>query len=178
MKTSAVQHEAAPTEMTLNASVAGNLQTTLQVAGVDCAEEVSLIHRALKPLGGIREVRVNIMSGKAIIAHDETITPDVLIKVIGDAGLKAVREGEKAGDEEQQRQKQRLLSVSISGVFTFLGLLVHWGHFAPESVTIALFLAAIISGGWFIAEGRGSATPRAGHEPAHDYRGAWCGGYW
>jgi Cd2+/Zn2+-exporting ATPase len=144
-------HEAAPTEITLNASAAGNLQTTLQVAGVDCAEEVSLIQRALKPLGGVREVRVNIMSGKAIIAHDETITPDVLIKVIGDAGLKATREGEKAGDEAQQRQKQRLLSVSISGVFTLLGLLAHWAHFAPESVTIALFLAAIISGGWFIA---------------------------
>jgi hypothetical protein len=44
-------HEAAPTEITLNASAAGNLQTTLQVAGVDCAEEVSLIQRALKPLG-------------------------------------------------------------------------------------------------------------------------------
>jgi Zn2+/Cd2+-exporting ATPase len=144
-------HEAAPTEIALNASAAGNLQTTLQVAGVDCAEEVSLIQRALKPLEGVREVRVNIMSGKAVIAHDETITSDVLIKVIGDVGLKAIREGEKVGDEAQKRQKQRLLSVSISGVFTLLGLLVHWAHFAPESVTVALFLAAIISGGWFIA---------------------------
>jgi Zn2+/Cd2+-exporting ATPase len=107
--------EASPTEITLNASAAANLQTTLQVAGVDCAEEVSLIQRALKPLGGVREVRVNIMSGKAIVAHDETITPEVLIKVIGDARLKAIREGEKAGDEAQQRQKQRLLSVSIAG---------------------------------------------------------------
>ena len=96
-------------------------------------------------------MRVNIMSGKAIIAHDETITPEVLIKAIGDAGLKAIREGEKAGDEAQQRQKQRLLSVSISGIFTLLGLLVHWAHFAPESMTIALFFAAIVSGGWFIA---------------------------
>jgi Zn2+/Cd2+-exporting ATPase len=67
-------HEATPTEITLNASAAGTLQTTLQVAGVDCAEEVSLIQRALKPLGGVREVRVNIMSGKAIVSHDETIT--------------------------------------------------------------------------------------------------------
>jgi Cd2+/Zn2+-exporting ATPase len=143
--------EAAPTEITLNASAAGNLQTTLQVAGVDCAEEVSLIQRALKPLGGVREVRVNIMSGKAIIAHDETITPEVLIKVIGDTGLKAMREGEKAGDEAQQRQKQRLLSVSISGAFTLLGLLMHWTHFAPQSVALGCFLVAIISGGWFIA---------------------------
>jgi Zn2+/Cd2+-exporting ATPase len=110
-----------------------------------------MIQRALKPLGGVRQVRVNIMSGKATIAHDETITPEILIKMIGDADLKAIREGEKAGDEAQQRHKKRLLSVSISGVFTLLGLLVHLTHFAPESVTIALFLAAIISGGWFIA---------------------------
>jgi Cd2+/Zn2+-exporting ATPase len=112
---------------------------------------VALIQRALKPLGGVREVRVNIMSGKAIIAHDETITPEVLIKVIGDTGLKAIREGEKAGDEAQQRQKQRLLSVSISGAFTLLGLLMHWTHSAPQSVALGCFFVAIISGGWFVA---------------------------
>jgi Zn2+/Cd2+-exporting ATPase len=143
--------ETAPTEITLNASVAGNLQTTLQVAGVDCAEEVSVIHRALKPLAGVREVRVNIMSGKAIIAHDETITPEVLIKVIRDAGLEAVRAGEKAAGEAQQMQKHRLVSASVSGIFTFFGLLMDWTHFAPQAVALGCFLVAIISGGWFIA---------------------------
>jgi Zn2+/Cd2+-exporting ATPase len=143
--------EAASTEMALNAGPAGNLETALKVDGVDCAEEVSLIQHALKPLGGVREVRVNIISGKAIIAHDETITPEVLIKAIGDAGLKAVREGEKAGDEAQQRQKQRLFSVSISGAFTLLGLLMHWTHSVPQSMAMGCFLVAIICGGWFIA---------------------------
>jgi Cd2+/Zn2+-exporting ATPase len=144
-------HQAAPTEITLNASAAGNLQTTLQVAGVDCAEEVLVIQRALKPLASVREVRVNIMSGKAIIAHDATITPEVLIKMISDAGLKATREGGKAGGDAQQRQRQRLVSVCISGAFTLLGLLMHWRHSAPELVVLGCFLVAIISGGWFIA---------------------------
>ena len=144
-------HETAPTEITLNPSAAGKLQTTLRVAGIDCAEEVSAIRRALKPLAGVRDVRVNIMSGKTIIAHDEKITPEALIKIINETGLKATREGEKSGEDTQQRQKQRLISVSFSGAFTLLGLLVHWTHFAPESIAIALFLMAIISGGWFIA---------------------------
>jgi Cd2+/Zn2+-exporting ATPase len=145
-------HEAAPTEITLNPSAAGKLQTTLRVAGIDWAEEVSVIRRALKPLAGVREVRVNIMSGKTIIAHDEKITPEALIKIINETGLKATREGEKSGEDTQQRQKQRLISVSISGAFTLLGLLVHWTRdFAPESIAIALFLMAIISGGWFVA---------------------------
>jgi Cd2+/Zn2+-exporting ATPase len=145
------EHGAAPTEITLNASAAGNLQTTLQVARVDCAEEVSLIQRALKRLGGVREVKVNIMSGKAIIAHDETITPEALIKVIGEAGLRATREGEKSDDGAHQAQKRRLVSVSISGVFTLLGLLAQWAHSSPELVALGCFLVAIISGGWFIA---------------------------
>jgi Zn2+/Cd2+-exporting ATPase len=144
-------HESAPTEINLNPSVAGNLQTTLQVAGVDCAEEVSAIQRALKPLAGVRDVRVNIMSGKAIIAHDKSVAPEALIKAIGGAGLKATREGEKTDDDAHQAQKQRLVSVSIAGAFTFLGLLVHWTHFAPESAALGCFLLAIISGGWFIA---------------------------
>ena len=143
-------HEAAPTEINLNPSVAGNLQTTLQVAGVDCAEEVSAIQRALKPLAGVRDVRVNIMSGKAIIAHDKSVASEALIKAIGGAGLKATREGEKSDDDAHQAQKQRLVSVSIAGAFTFLGLLMHWTHFAPESAALGCFLVAIISGGWFI----------------------------
>ena len=80
------------------------------------------------------------MSGNAIIAHDEKITPETLIKAINDAGLKATREGEKSDEDAQQRQKKRLVSVSISGAFTLLGVLVHWTHFAPKSAAIALFL--------------------------------------
>jgi Cd2+/Zn2+-exporting ATPase len=144
-------HEAATREFALNSNAAGGLQTTLQVAGVDCAEEASAIQRVLRPMAGVREVRVNIMSGKAIIVHDEHTTPEALIKAIGSVGLKATREGEKSDDGAQQTQKQRFASVSISGAFTLLGLLVHWTYLSPEPVAVGLFVAAIISGAWFIA---------------------------
>ena len=166
--------------MTLNASAAGNLQTTLQVAGVDCAEEVSMIQRALKPLGGVREVRVNIMSGKAIIAHDETITPEVLIKVIGDAGLKAIREGEKAGDEDAAEAKTE----------TFIRQHLGCIHSPRSAGALGTFRTGVsddcsFSRGNHLRRlvhctegGRGSATPRPGHEPAHDHCSAWRRGYW
>ena len=144
-------HAAAPAAINLNPSVAGNLRTTLHVVGVDCAEEVSAIQRALKPLAGVRDVKVNIMSGKTIIAHDKSVASETLIKAIGGAGLKATREGEKSDDDAHQAQKQRLVSVAISGAFTGLGLIVHWTHFAPESAALWRFLVAIVSGGWFIA---------------------------
>jgi Zn2+/Cd2+-exporting ATPase len=144
-------HDTLPPETELNPSAAGNRQTTLQVAGVDCAEEVSAIRRALKPLIGVRDVRVNIMSGMASISHDESVTPEALIKAIGRTGLKATREGEKPVNDAPQGQKQRLVSVCVSGAFTLFGLLIEWTHFAPKSAAIGCFLMAIISGGWFIA---------------------------
>jgi copper chaperone CopZ len=110
-------HDAALTDKALNPSAVGNLQTTLQVAEVDCAEEVSMIQRALKPLRGVREVRVNIMSGKAIIAHDETITPEVLIKVIGDAGLKRYAKAKKLVTKPS-RDKNRDFYPSASRVYS------------------------------------------------------------
>ena len=125
-------HEAAPTEITLNASAAGNLQTTLQVAGVDCAEEASLIQRALKPLGGVREVKVNIMSGKAIIAHDETITPEVLIKVIGEAGLKAIGKAKKPVTK-RNRDKNRDFYPSASLVYSLSSVCWRIGHISRRS---------------------------------------------
>jgi Zn2+/Cd2+-exporting ATPase len=147
-------HDAAPTEMALNPNARETLQTTLQVAGVDCAEEVSAIQRALKPLAGVREVKVNIMSGKAVIAHDESVAPEALIEAIGSAGLKATREGEKSGDDAQQGQKKRLVSVSVSGAFTLFGLLMQWAHSAPKPVVFGCFFVAIISGGWFMRRRR------------------------
>ena len=53
-------------------------------------------------------MRVNIMSGKAIIALDKSVAPEALIKAIGGAELKATREGEKSDDDAHQTQKQRL----------------------------------------------------------------------
>ena len=140
-------HETSLAETELNPSTAGSIQTTLQVAGVDCAEEVSAICRALKPLAGVRDVRVNIMSGNAIIAHNKSVTPDLLIKAICATGLKATRAGEKASDDAQQR----IACVCASGAFTLFGLLIQWTHFASNSAALGFFLVAIISGGWFIA---------------------------
>jgi Zn2+/Cd2+-exporting ATPase len=150
-ETESCTNEVNLTEFASNPHATGVLQTTLQVAGVDCAEEVSAIHRALKPMAGVSEVRVNIMSGKAIVTHDQSVTPEALIEAIGTVGLKARREDERSDGGARQVQRQRLLSVSTSGALTLLGLLAHWAHLAPEPVATGLFVAAIISGGWFIA---------------------------
>ena len=133
----------------LNPGVAAERETTLKITGMDCAEEVAAIHRALKPLPGVREVRANLLAGKATISHDVRVTPELLIEVIGAEGLKATVANADAGEISETTQKPRFISVLISGVFTALGLLIR-RHIEDDAVTISVFAVAIVSGGWFI----------------------------
>jgi Cd2+/Zn2+-exporting ATPase len=49
----------------VNASAGKEDGTTLRVAGMDCADEVETVERALTPLSGVRDVRVNLMAERS-----------------------------------------------------------------------------------------------------------------
>ena len=134
----------------LNAQPPGAERTILHVIGVDCSEEVAVVKRALEPLPGVREVHVNILSGKTAVTHDATVTPALLIRAIAASGLKAERDAERKEPANARAQKRRLISVGTSGILTATGLLVQWLKLGPESPYVALFVGAILTGGWFI----------------------------
>ncbi|MEQ1853809.1 MAG: heavy metal-associated domain-containing protein, partial [Chthoniobacteraceae bacterium] len=90
----------APKSIALNPDAQGNLETTLRVAGMDCADEVAALEQVFRPLKGVREVRVNLMGGKVTLFHDESVTPQQLIGAVASTGMKAVRGGEDAADLE------------------------------------------------------------------------------
>ncbi len=129
-------------------AVAGPANTTLRVAGMDCADEVAAIERALKPVAGVKSVRVNLMGGTVAIGHDESITAEKLIEEIGKAGLKATA-AEGANDESSSIRNRRLISVAISGVLTAIGLAFQWAGLSAY-VQIPAFALAVVAGGWFI----------------------------
>lgn len=132
--------------------VLGESHTTLRVAGMDCADEVEAVERALKPLAGVREVRVNLMGGKVVVAHDRSVTIEKFIQAIAGAGLKATpdkAEGIEA-DSAAEAQRSRFVSVALSGVLAGLGLALQWTKLGPAVLSLGAFVAAIISGGWFI----------------------------
>ncbi len=143
-------HADGPSEIVLNPAASGERETILMIAGMDCAEEVAAIERALKPLPGVREVRANLLAGKATISHDASLTPELLIKAIGKEGLKATGATADAGEAAETAQRPRVISVLVSGVCTGIGLLIRWRHGEDDLTTTTLFAAAIVSGGWFI----------------------------
>jgi Zn2+/Cd2+-exporting ATPase len=137
----------------LNADVKANSQTTLRVAGMDCPDEIAAIERALKPLTGVGEVKVNLMAGTATIAHETSVTPEQLIKAIGTAGLKASPMTEEHGDEDEHdhsASRSRLISVVVSGVFTGISLLFQWQNLLAPYGKIVAALVAILASVWLI----------------------------
>lgn len=138
----------APATIALNADATGKVQTTLRITGMDCADEVEALEQVLRPLKGVREVRVNLMGGKVTLLHDESVTPDQLIKVIAPTGLKATPESEQAEDLESAK-RLRQIAVAVSGLFVGLGMLMEWLKPGPEWLTDVAFGVAIVAGGWF-----------------------------
>jgi copper chaperone CopZ len=63
--------------------------TTLNVSGMDCAEEGALIDCVLKPLRGVREVSANLLAATIAVTHDARVTPLQLIDAIAPTGLRA-----------------------------------------------------------------------------------------
>jgi Cd2+/Zn2+-exporting ATPase len=116
---------------------------------MDCADEVETVERALKPLPGVRDVRVNLMGGKVVVTHDATITPKQLVAAIGKSGLKASLD-QAESREPADAQRSRLIFVAVSGALTGIGLVAQWTDLAPTPVRIGVFACAIIAGGWFI----------------------------
>ncbi len=143
-------HESeAPKSIALNPDARVDIETTLRIAGMDCADEVEALEHVLRPLKGVREVRVNLVGGKVTLLHDESVDARKLIEAIAPTGLKAAEEG-SAGEEDVEGAKRlRQIAVAFSGVFTGLGLLAQWLKFAPLVADIA-FGTAIVAGGWFV----------------------------
>jgi Cd2+/Zn2+-exporting ATPase len=125
-------------------------ETVLRVMGMDCAEEVAAIQRALRPIDGVRDVRADLLAGKATIWHEAGVTREALIDAIAGEGLKATVAGADVREAAEGMQKSRLISVLVSGVSTGLGLILQWGKVAPDVFVDLVFAAAIVSGAWFI----------------------------
>jgi Cd2+/Zn2+-exporting ATPase len=145
-------HEAPKESRVLNADVKAASQTTLKVAGMDCPDEIAAIERALKPMAGIAEIKVNLMAGTASIAHDKRITPQQLIEAIGTAGLKASLQGDGEAEDEHGdgSRKAQLVSVIVSGVFTGISLMIQWQNLLPPYGKAAAAVIAIVAGSWLI----------------------------
>lgn len=137
------------------------ITSVLRVEGMDCAEETALVEKALTGLPGLERFEVNLMTERLTVVHDNRVLPvGHLIAALDGVGLKAVPFGESREVASLWQRHGRLVSTLVCGLFTAIGLALHFIQPASpwEKLVYAL---AILSGGWFIAR-KGVAAARHG----------------
>lgn len=88
-------NDSSPT-VTATVPVGGN-EETFHVNGMDCAEEIAAIERAVKPLPGVSGVRANLMASTVTIFHDGNVQSPALVAAINSTGVKVKTDG-RSGD--------------------------------------------------------------------------------
>lgn len=143
---------------------------TFAVQGLDCAEEISVLRRAVGPVvGGPDNLAFDILNGRmTVVDNARSVSTEAIINAVATTGMRAVlwhAQGDKA--ESDHHRHTPILYTVASGLCVLLGFTLHIvfaGGFAeawrlltshagqpmpwPE---IAAYLAAILLGGRFVA---------------------------
>lgn len=140
----------------------------LRVHGLDCAEEVALLKRAVGPVvGGDEHLAFDVLRGKlTVLPSASTTSLEPVRGAVADTGMRAEPWGEPGGEQGFWQRRGHAVSVAGSGLLLAAGFLTHsWlagdvlealaGHGieATRGVPPAarlLYLAAMLVGGWFL----------------------------
>ncbi|HEX20711.1 MAG TPA: cadmium-translocating P-type ATPase [Acidiferrobacteraceae bacterium] len=138
------------------------VSSVLEVQGMDCAEEKTLVEKALKDLSGLERFEINLMTARLTVIHDSATLPVAqIITALADVGLRATTFGAPTASGKLWQRHGRLLSTIAAGVFVAVGLVLHLLVGQEGVWEKSLYVLAIVSGGWFIAR-KGVAAIRHG----------------
>lgn len=98
------------------------IKSVFKVKGMDCADEVAAIQKALKKQY-ISAVDVNLMASQVTVLHGPKLEKDELKTLIETSGVKVVEE-ESRGFRIENALALRL--VVASGIFLGIGLVLEW----------------------------------------------------
>jgi len=140
-------------------------QVTLQVHGLDCAEEVSLLRAQLEPHPGVKELSFDILRGRMTVAFDALVTSvPALVDSVEKTGLRAVEctdDSTPAPRGDLPDRRRRIALTTASGIMIFAGLIVQtclagWREtigtrdLATPFAARGLFLVATVCGLWLV----------------------------
>ncbi len=133
-----------------------------KVEGLDCAEEVATLTRALKHRPGVVELTFDVLNARMTVTFDDTkIAEDGIVSAVAETGMSAV-----PWEQQQERPAGywelhgRTVMAVVSGACILAGFVVHWAisgsfyqAFASHELTLAakiLYAAGALAGAWFV----------------------------
>lgn len=126
---------------------AGSDAAVVRVPEMDCQDEVKAIEAKLRALPGIASWQANQLERTLRIQFDpKALSSDSILAAIRDLGMTPVLASQAAARVTWQRDSL-LLSTAASGVLLGGALLTGWLGITP-AVSIGLYAAALLAGGW------------------------------
>ncbi len=139
-----------------------------RIHGMDCADEVALLKRALVPAVGSEDrLQFDILRGKmTVTAGTPEVTADQIAREVARTGLRAETWSEQPAEQNGSGRSIRTILTAACGLLTaaafgfhargsgVLGALGSEGAGVAEAVplpSMLLYSAAIVTGGWYIA---------------------------
>ncbi|HTI52027.1 MAG TPA: cation-translocating P-type ATPase, partial [Planctomycetaceae bacterium] len=150
------------------------------VQGLDCAEEIALLRQALDGRPGIGELGFDLLQARLSVTFDDALSsPALIVDAIAATGLRAALWESHAGSFEAEswwtRHARTVMAVA-SGASMLMAFVGHWqvskslkaaiGGTNVPPMAIAGYLAAVVSGAWFVAP-RAFAALRLGRPDMH-----------
>lgn len=141
---------------------------SFRVNGLDCAEEVAILNRALGPaVGGAEHLAFDALNARmTLLATGQPIDDAEVVKLVACTGMSAKPWDEASAEADQNAHfSQQKRFTSASAVFWAAGLVWHWGHSGAAGLgqlfaghgdlpvplaEIALFLVAVVFGVWMV----------------------------
>ena len=142
----------------------------LKIDGMDCAEEIAILRRALSPyIDNDEQLGFDLLNGKLTVETDNSgLDENTLIRAITETGMHATswQAYTAKGNEPTSfwSKNNRQIMTTLSAVFLALGYLTHaiqhgfmnalfsdeTAGYSFPTISIALYSLAIIIGGWHI----------------------------
>jgi len=121
-----------------------------RIQGMDCPDEETALRSVLASRPGLMELQFDLVRSRLTVLYDPEQISDADIKeAVASVGLRALEWSDKPPLAALQ-DLPRLISVIASGLFLIAGGMLHLapGFYVPS---FALFCAAAVSAGWFVA---------------------------
>jgi Cd2+/Zn2+-exporting ATPase len=122
--------------------------TKYHVWGLCCTEEGQSLRKQLEKQQGVDSVSVDVIGQSVTVSY--SCSNDDVSSTIRRAGFNVSSHDDEHEHVTSTEYRKQTLFTAIAGGLLVLGLIAEYTG-APHGITVSLFAAAIVSGGWKIA---------------------------
>lgn len=122
-----------------------------KVAGLDCAEEISILRKALEKREGVADLEFDVLNAKMLVTFDPSrVTSKQIITWVKEGGMDAIlwQERDKLEKSGFWGRHGRLVTTLLSGALLLTAVFFHLQN--QTYIATRLYLAAMILGAYFV----------------------------